>query len=62
MSVTKFKSFMVRAVLLMHTLEVYINDQEPTKTITFNQAIIAVGSRPYRPEILDFDHPRVFDS
>ncbi|MFP3562199.1 FAD-dependent oxidoreductase, partial [Paraburkholderia sp. SIMBA_049] len=31
-------------------------------TITFNKAIITVGSRPYRPEILDFNHPRVFDS
>ncbi len=32
------------------------------ETVTFNKAIITVGSRPYRPEILDFDHPRVFDS
>ncbi|WP_243453007.1 Si-specific NAD(P)(+) transhydrogenase [Psychrobacter coccoides] len=32
------------------------------ETITFNKAIITVGSRPYRPDILDFDHPRVFDS
>lgn len=24
--------------------------------------MIATGSRPYRPEILDFNHPRVFDS
>ena len=30
--------------------------------ITFEQAIITVGSRPYRPDLLDFSHPRVFDS
>ncbi|MDH2272591.1 Si-specific NAD(P)(+) transhydrogenase [Moraxella porci] len=45
-----------------HTLEIYSGELEPTKTITFNEAVIAVGSRPYRPDILDFDHPRVFDS
>lgn len=30
--------------------------------ISFDQAIITTGSRPYRPDFLDFDHPRVFDS
>ena len=24
--------------------------------------VIAVGSRPYRPESVDFNHPRIFDS
>ena len=33
-----------------------------TETIVFQQLVIATGSRPYRPSILDFNHPRVFDS
>ena len=45
-----------------HTLEVVMTDSDTPKLITFYQAVIAVGSRPYRPDILDFDHPRVFDS
>ncbi len=44
-----------------HTLRIE-TDENVFETITFNKAIITVGSRPYRPEILDFDHPRVFDS
>jgi len=44
-----------------HTLRIEI-DENTFETITFNKAIITVGSRPYRPDILDFDHPRVFDS
>ncbi|HJF28502.1 Si-specific NAD(P)(+) transhydrogenase [Acinetobacter bohemicus] len=32
------------------------------ETIMFQQLVIATGSRPYRPDILDFNHPRVFDS
>ncbi|WP_367103793.1 Si-specific NAD(P)(+) transhydrogenase [uncultured Psychrobacter sp.] len=44
-----------------HTLRVE-TDENVFETLTFNKAIITVGSRPYRPEILDFDHPRVFDS
>ena len=44
-----------------HTIRVEIDDNT-FETITFNKAIITVGSRPYRPDILDFDHPRVFDS
>ena len=44
-----------------HTLKVE-TDESIFETVTFNKAIITVGSRPYRPEILDFDHPRVFDS
>ena len=45
-----------------HTLDVYFDEDGSTRTLTFNQAVIAVGSRPYRPEMLDFEHPRVFDS
>ncbi|TXD98168.1 Si-specific NAD(P)(+) transhydrogenase [Psychrobacter frigidicola] len=44
-----------------HTIRIEI-DENTFETITFNKAIITVGSRPYRPDILDFDHPRVFDS
>ncbi|MGO1490024.1 Si-specific NAD(P)(+) transhydrogenase [Psychrobacter sp.] len=44
-----------------HTLRVETDDNV-FESITFNKAIITVGSRPYRPEILDFTHPRVFDS
>lgn len=45
-----------------HTLQVESPEDGIKQTLTFNQAVIAVGSRPYRPDALDFDHPRVFDS
>lgn len=46
-----------------HTLRVVFDDNRANdKTITFDSAVIATGSRPYRPEMLDFNHPRVFDS
>lgn len=45
-----------------HTLHIELGDGSGYETITFNKAIITVGSRPYRPDLLDFDHPRVFDS
>ncbi|MDO5769941.1 MAG: Si-specific NAD(P)(+) transhydrogenase, partial [Psychrobacter sp.] len=45
-----------------HTLRIARDDNNAVETITFNKAIITVGSRPYRPDMLDFDHPRVFDS
>jgi NAD(P) transhydrogenase len=32
------------------------------ETLTFDQAVIATGSRPYQPDDIDFTHPRVFDS
>ena len=44
-----------------HTIRIEISENT-FETITFNKAIVTVGSRPYRPDILDFDHPRVFDS
>lgn len=31
-------------------------------TIKAEHAVIAVGSRPYRPDNVDFDHPCIFDS
>ena len=33
-----------------------------SQTITFRKAVIATGSRPYRPANIDFAHPRIFDS
>ena len=44
-----------------HTLRIE-TDENVFETLTFNKAIITVGSRPYRPDLLDFNHPRVFDS
>ncbi|MDM1340109.1 MULTISPECIES: Si-specific NAD(P)(+) transhydrogenase [Acinetobacter] len=44
-----------------HTIFVFSPDGIK-ETLMFKQLVIASGSRPYRPEILDFNHPRVFDS
>ena len=33
-----------------------------SQTIAFRKAVIATGSRPYRPANIDFSHPRIFDS
>jgi NAD(P) transhydrogenase len=33
-----------------------------TEKIKANKIIIATGSRPYRPDNIDFNHPRVYDS
>jgi len=33
-----------------------------TRTLRSKKFLIAVGSRPYRPNDVDFSHPRVFDS
>jgi NAD(P) transhydrogenase len=43
-----------------HTLQ--ISNGPVDKTITFEQAVIATGSRPWRPDDIDFDHPRIFDA
>ena len=32
------------------------------ENITANQIVIATGSRPYRPDNIDFNHPRIYDS
>lgn len=32
------------------------------ETLSFDQLVVATGSRPYQPKELDFNHPRVFDS
>lgn len=44
-----------------HTLHIDMVDGSE-QVVSFEQAIITVGSRPYRPDLLDFNHPRVFDS
>jgi NAD(P) transhydrogenase len=44
-----------------HTLTVRLGDGGH-ETLTFDQLMIATGSRPYQPKDIDFNHPRVFDS
>ena len=44
-----------------HSLTVELRDGG-SETLTFDQLMIATGSRPYQPKDLDFNHPRVFDS
>ena len=41
------------------TNSVMINDED---VIEADHFVVAVGSRPYRPECVDFAHPRIFDS
>lgn len=43
-----------------NTIEVV--DGKKKNRLQADYFIIATGSRPYRPEFVDFDHPRVFDS
>lgn len=44
-----------------HTLEVLRADGS-IETLIAEKIVIATGSRPYRPDNVDFDHPRVYDS
>ena len=44
-----------------HTISVLRPDGS-TERISAKQIIIATGSRPYRPDNIDFSHPRVYDS
>ncbi len=44
------------------TLEVINPDHEASQRLTFKNAVIATGSRPYYPGNIDFSHPRIFDS
>ena len=44
-----------------HTLEVE-SEGSAKKLITADAFVIATGSRPFRPNDVDFTHPRVFDS
>ena len=44
-----------------HTLTVHLGDGGQ-EILSFDQLMIATGSRPYQPKDMDFNHPRVFDS
>jgi NAD(P) transhydrogenase len=44
-----------------HTVDLLLQDGAHEK-LTAENIIIAVGSRPYRPADVNFDHPRVYDS
>src|SRR5262249_54967005 len=44
-----------------HTITVG-EEKEAQERLTANNFVIAVGSRPYRPHDVDFNHPRIFDS
>jgi NAD(P) transhydrogenase len=44
-----------------HTVEVKSDSGAPRR-IRAGAFILAVGSRPYRPPLVDFSHPRIFDS
>jgi NAD(P) transhydrogenase len=44
-----------------NTVKIAEGDNE-FKTISFKDAVIATGSRPYRPSDINFSHRRVFDS
>lgn len=43
-----------------HTIEV--SEGKRKSTLQAEYFIITTGSRPYRPDFVDFNHPRVFDS
>ncbi len=44
-----------------HTILIFSEDGVK-ETVSYKQLVIATGSRPYHPQGLDFDHPRVFES
>src|SRR5690606_37591851 len=44
-----------------HTLEIE-TPRGRARRITADHFILATGSRPYRPDDVDFSHPRIFDS
>ncbi len=44
-----------------HTVTVSLPDGA-LEVVSAEHLLIATGSRPYRPETMDFNHPRVFDS
>ncbi len=43
------------------TIEV-TDEEHGLRTVKFSKAVIATGSRPYRPDNISFCHPRIFDS
>ncbi|WP_437959254.1 Si-specific NAD(P)(+) transhydrogenase [Sorangium sp. So ce119] len=44
-----------------HTIEVE-TDGTQRRRFTADSFVVATGSRPYRPDDVDFSHPRIFDS
>ncbi|MCG8669922.1 MAG: Si-specific NAD(P)(+) transhydrogenase [Pseudomonadales bacterium] len=44
-----------------HTLEV-VNEDGSIETLITEKVVIATGSRPYRPDDVDFSHGRIYDS
>lgn len=44
-----------------HTIEVE-SDGGQRRRYTADSFVVATGSRPYRPDDIDFSHPRIFDS
>lgn len=44
-----------------HTVEA-IAENEARSVLSAESFVIATGSRPYRPDGVDFNHPRIFDS
>lgn len=51
-----------RAYIQDKSTVLVFSDDGLTESIICKQIVIATGSRPYRPQGLDFEHPRVFDS
>ena len=45
-----------------HKLHVNYSSDDGHQELTFKNAVIATGSKPWRPDNIDFDHPRIFDS
>jgi len=44
-----------------NTLQI-VSDDGSVETLTTEQVVIASGSRPYRPNDVNFNHPRIYDS
>lgn len=44
-----------------HTINI-TTDEGITERLTAKQVVIACGSRPYRPDDVDFNHPNIYDS
>ena len=44
-----------------HSIQI-VSDDGSIETLTTEQVVIASGSRPYRPDDVDFNHPRIYDS
>ncbi|EPF70938.1 Si-specific NAD(P)(+) transhydrogenase [Acinetobacter rudis] len=51
-----------RAYIQDKSTVLVFSDDGLTESIICKQIVIATGSRPYHPQGLDFEHPRVFDS